>query len=123
MQCRTLTPDDVGRDIFGVAIAHGLAMRLVPTWQVRLRQLVEPGLALIGSFAVLALLVRVRGRRVVLPFALIAVTLLVAMFNDLSFLGRLRPFDSGHDGLVFDRYARMMPRQLVLGAVAGALKG
>jgi hypothetical protein len=123
MQCRTLTPDDVGRDIFGVAIAHGLAMRLVPTWQVRLRQLAEPGLALIGSFAVLALLVRVRGRRVVLPFALIAVTLLVAMFNDASFLGGVRPFDSGDDGLVYDGYARMMLRQLVAGDVAGALKG
>src|SRR5262249_58440195 len=62
MQCRTLTPADVGRDIFGVAIAHDLAMRLVPTWHVRLRQLVEPALALIGSVAVLALLVQVRGR-------------------------------------------------------------
>jgi hypothetical protein len=123
MQCRALTPDDVGRDIFGVAIAHGLAMRLVPTWQVRLRQLVEPGLALIGSFAVLALLVHVRGRRVVLPFALITVTLLVAMFNDLSFLGGVRPFDSGDDGLVYDGYARMMLRQLIAGDVAGALAG
>jgi hypothetical protein len=123
MQCRALTPADVGRDIFGVAIAHDLAMRLVPTWQVRLRQLVEPALALIGSFAALALLVRVRGRRVVLPFALIAVTLLVAMFNDASFLGGVRPFDSGDDGLVYDGYARMMLRQLVAGDVAGALKG
>jgi hypothetical protein len=123
MQCRTLTPDDVGRDIFGVAIAHALAIRLVPTWQVRLRQLVEPGLALIGGFAVLALLVRVRGRRVVLPFALIAVTLLVAMSNDASFLGGVRPFDSGDDGLVYDGYARMMLRQLIAGDLAGALKG
>ena len=123
MQCRTLAPDDVGRDIFGVAIAHALAMRLVPTWQVRLRQLVEPGLALIGSFAVLALLTRVRGRRVLLPFALIAVTLLVAMFNDASFLGGVRPFDSGDDGLVYDGYARMMLRQLIAGDVAGALAG
>jgi hypothetical protein len=123
MQCRALTPDDVGRDIFGVAIAHGLAMRLVPTWQVRLRQLVEPGLALIGNFAVLALLVHVRGRRVVLPFALIAVTLFVAMFNDASFLGGVRPFDSGDDGLVYDGYARMMLRQLIAGDLAGALKG
>ncbi len=123
MQCRTLTPADVGRDIFGVAIAHELAMRLVPTWHVRLRQLVEPGLALIATAAVLALLVRVRGRRVVLPFALIAVTLVVAMFNDASFLGGVRPFDSGDDGLVYDGYARMMLRQLIAGDVAGALKG
>jgi hypothetical protein len=123
MQCRTLTPEDVGRDIFGVAIAHELAMRLVPTWHVRLRQLAEPALALIGGAAVLALLVRVRGRRVALPFALIAVTLLVAIFNDASFLGGVRPFDSGDDGLVYDGYARMMLRQLVAGDVAGALQG
>jgi hypothetical protein len=123
MQCRTLTSADVGRDIFGVAIAHALAMRLVPTWQVRLRQLVEPALALIATAAALALLVRVRPRRVVLPFALIAVTLVVAMFNDVSFLGGVRPFDSGDDGLVYDGYARMMLRQLIAGDVAGALKG
>src|SRR5262249_47392459 len=96
---------------------------LVPTWHLRLRQLVEPGLALIATAVVLALLVRVRPRRVVLPFALIAVTLLVAMFNDASFLGGVRPFDSGDDGLVYDGYARMMLRQLVAGDVAGALRG
>src|SRR5262249_144811 len=114
---------DVGRDIFGVAIAHALAMRLVPTWQVRLRQLAEPGLALIGVAAALALLVRVRGRRVVLPFALIPVPLLVVLVNGASFLGGMRPFDSGDDGLVYDGYARMMLRQLVAGDVAGALEG
>src|SRR6516165_10036549 len=123
MQCRTLTAADVGRDIFGVAIAHELAMRLVPTWHLRLRQLVEPGLALIATAAVIALLLRVRPRRVVLPFALIAVTLLVAMFNDASFLGGVRPFDSGDDGLVYDGYARVMLRQLVAGDVVGALRG
>src|SRR6476620_6035962 len=68
MQCRTLTSEDIGRRIFGVAIAHDLAMRLVPTWEVRLRQLVPPGLALVASAVVLALLVRVRQRRLVLPF-------------------------------------------------------
>jgi hypothetical protein len=122
-RCRTLTPADVGRDIFGVAIAHELAMRLVPTWHARLRQLVEPGLAFLAVATVLALLTRVRPRRVVLPFALIAVTLVVAMFNDASFLGGVRPFDSGDDGLVYDGYARMMLRQLIAGDVAGALKG
>src|SRR5262249_25045928 len=123
LQCRTLTPADVGRDIFGVAIAHELAMRLVPTWQLWLRQMVEPGLAFLAVATVLALVTRVRPRRVVLPFALTAVTLVVAMFNDASFLGGVRPFDSGDDGLVYDGYARMMLRQLVAGDVAGALRG
>src|SRR5262245_7373113 len=123
MQCRTLAPEDIGRRIFGVAIAHELAMRLVPTWEVRLRQLVAPALALVASAAVLALIVRVRGRRLVLPFALVAVTLLVALFNDASFIGGVRPFDSGDDGLVYDGYARIMLRRLVAGDIAGALEG
>jgi hypothetical protein len=121
MQCRTLTAADVGRRIFGVAIAHELAMRLKPTWPVRLRQLLEPSLALIASAAVLALLVRVR--RLLLPSVLIAATLLVALLNDASFIGGVRPFDSGDDGIVYDGYARMILRRLVAGDVAGALQG
>jgi hypothetical protein len=123
MQCRTLTPEDIGRRNFGVAIAHELAMRLVPTWEVRLRQLVPPGLALVASAAVLALIVRVRARRLVLPFALVAATLLVALLNDASFIGGVRPFDSGDDGLVYDGYARIMLRRFVAGDIAGALEG
>jgi hypothetical protein len=123
MQCRTLTAADVGRRIFGVAIAHDLAMRLNPTWPVRLRQLVEPGLALIASALALALVVRVRPLRLVLPFALIAATLIVALLNDASFIGGVRPFDSGDDGLVYDGYARVILRRLLAGDVAGALQG
>ncbi len=123
MQCRTLAPEDIGRRIFGVAIAHELAMRLAPTAKVRLRQLVEPGLAAAAALAVLGLLVRVRSRRLVLPFALVAVTLIVVFFNDASFLGGVRPFDSGDDGLVYDGYARVMLQQLLAGDIAGALEG
>ena len=123
MQCRTLTPGDVGRRIFGVAIAHDLAMRLVPTTTLWLRQLVEPGFAAAATLAVLGLLVRVRPRRLVPPFALVAITLVVVFFNDASFLGGVRPFDSGDDGLVYDGYARTMLQRLLAGDVAGALEG
>jgi hypothetical protein len=128
MQCRTLTTEDVGRRIFGVAIKQGLAMRLQPTAPVRLRQLLEPGLALAGTAAVIVLLVpgwlRAGGwRRTVLPFALIAITLVVIFFDDASFIGGVRPFDSGDDGLVYDGYARTMLRHLVAGDIAGALEG
>ena len=123
MQCRTLTPDDVGRRIFGVAIAQPLAMRLAPSATIRVRQLVEPGLALIGTAMVLALLVRVRARRLLPPLALVAITLTVAFFNDASFLGGVRPFDSGDDGLVYDGYARVMLRQFLAGDITGALEG
>ena len=123
MQCRTLTPDDVGRRIFGVAIAQPLAMRLAPSATIRVRQLVEPGLALIGTAMVLALLVSVRARRLLPPLALVAITLTVAFFNDASFLGGVRPFDSGDDGLVYDGYARVMLRQFLAGDITGALEG
>jgi hypothetical protein len=123
MQCRTLTPEDVGRRIFGVAIAQPLAMRLAPSTAIRVRQLVEPGLALIGTAIVLALLLRVRVRRLLPPFALVALTLTVAFFNDASFLGGVRPFDSGDDGLVYDGFARVMLRQFLAGDITGALEG
>jgi hypothetical protein len=125
MQCRTLMHADVGRRIFGMAIKQEppLAMRLIPTASLQLRQLVEPSLALIATIAVLGLLVRVEPRRLVLPFALIAITLIVVFFDDASFIGGLRPFDSGDDGLVYDGYARVMLQQLIAGDVAGALEG
>src|SRR6476661_6889324 len=123
MQCRTLKPDDVGRRIFGVAIAQPLAMRLAPSATIRVHQLVEPGLALIGTAMVLGLLVRVRLRRLLPPLALVALTLAIVFCNDASFLSGVRPFDSGDDGLIYDGYARVMLRQLAAGDIAGALEG
>ena len=130
MQCRTLTPDDIGRRIFGVAIKQEppLAMRLQPGAQIKLRQLAAPALAAIGAAAVIGLLVAGsletwRLRRAVLPFALIATTLTVAFFNEASFIGGVRPFDGGDDGLVYDGFARSMLRQLLAGDIAGALEG
>jgi hypothetical protein len=72
---------------------------------------------------VLGLLVRVRPRRLLPPFALVATTLLVAFLNDASFLGGVRPFDSGDDGLVYDGYARVILQRLLAGDIVGALEG
>src|SRR4029077_8575246 len=44
-------------------------------------------------------------------------------FTDASFIGGVRPFDSGDDGLVYDGFARIMLRALGAGNVAGALEG
>jgi hypothetical protein len=125
MACRTLTAEDIGRRIFGVAIKQEppLAVTLEPSGALRLRQLVEPGLAFLGSAAVLALLVRARPRRVALTLTLIAITLAVVFFTDASFIGGVRPFDSGDDGLVYDGFARIMLRELGAGNFAGALEG
>jgi hypothetical protein len=123
MACRTLT--ELPRTIFGVAIANDppLAMRLVPTTAIRLRQLAEPALALLGSIAVLALLVTWQWRRAALPFALIAVTLLLAFFDDVTFIGGVRPYEGGDDGLVYEGFARIMLTRLTAGDIAGALQG
>src|SRR5262249_61133675 len=95
MTCRTLMGDDVNRKIFGVAISSDLVMRLAPSATIRARQLVEPARALIGTIAVIALLVTWRLRQVVLPFALIVVTLVVAFLNDASFIGGVRACTGG----------------------------
>jgi hypothetical protein len=125
MQCRTIAPADVGRRIFGVAIRQGspLAMRLEPSRSVALAQFVEPVLSLVGVAAVLGLLVRVRARRLIVAYALIAVTFLVVALNDASFIGGVRPFDSGDDGLVYEGLAREMLRNLAGGNISGALEG
>jgi hypothetical protein len=124
-QCRTLVTDDVGKKIFGIAIRQDppLAMALQPSASIRLRQILEPALALLAGAAVLGLLVTWRLRRAALPFALIALTLVVVFLNDASFIGGVRPFDGGDDGLVYDGYARIMLRQFLAGDVAGALEG
>jgi hypothetical protein len=125
MQCRTLTPDDVGRQIFGIAIKPepALAMRLMPSAAIAFRQLVAPAIALSGWAAVLLLLIRLRPRAILLPVALIAVTLIIVFLNDASFIGGVRPFDGGDDGLEYDGRARLMVQQLLAGDIAGALEG
>ena len=55
------------------------------------------------------------------PF--IAVTLLVVLLNDASFIGGVRPFDAGDDGLVYEGFARDMLRQIIGGNIAGAFEG
>ena len=119
MACRTLTAEDAGRRIFGVAIRNDppLAMRLEPTATVRAWQLAAMALPLIGGAAVCCCSARCRLRRTILPFTFIAITLAVAVLNDASFIGGVRPFDSGDDGLVYDGYARVMLQHLLAGDV------
>ena len=78
---------------------------------------------LLAFAVVLGLLVRWRPRRIVLPFTLIGLTLVVVLLNDASFIGGLRPFDGGDDGLVFDGWARLMVQSLLDGDLVRALEG
>jgi len=125
MSCRTLTAADAGRRIFGVAIRNEppLAMRLEPNARVRTWQLAAMALPLIAAAVVVLLLIQPRLRRTILPFTFIALTLAVAVLNDASFVGGVRPFDSGDDGLVYDGYARVMLQLLLAGNVYEAMRG
>lgn len=125
MQCRVLTADDAGRRIFGVAIKQEppLAMELRPAGKLRVAALLARGLAILAAAVVLAVLVRWRPRKSALAFTLIALTLIVVFLNDASFIGGVRPFDSGDDGLVYDGFAREMLRQLMQGNISAALQG
>ena len=126
MQCRKIGSGDIGRRIFGIAIKNDppLAVQLQPTVKRAVRQLVAPAFSLLAAGAVLLLLVeRGRERKAGLAFAMMGVTLLVAFLDDASFIGGVRPFDSGDDGLVFDGMARGMLRELLAGNILGALEG
>lgn len=123
-QCRAIEPADAGRRVFGVAIIpDSLAMRLEPPLNVRLLQLAQPLLALFATIALVLTQVRIRPRRLILPFILIALAVLVIAIDDGSFLGGVRPFDGGDDGLVYDSFARDMLQRLLAGDFTGFLIG
>jgi hypothetical protein len=121
--CRPIEQEDAGRMIFGVSIASPLAMTLEPTMAVQLRGLVQPGLALIGIAAVLMLLVRWEWRSLRLPFTFIALALIVVLLHDAAFIGGVRPFDGGDDGLFYEGTARQIVQHVLAGDYAAALEG
>ncbi len=122
--CRDVEPADAGRRIFGLSIKPGsLAMQVTPPWTVQLRLYLKWALAFAAVFAVIALLVRFKARRTLLPFLLIGLALLVIAADDASFIGGMRPFDGGDDGLFYDGLGRVLLQRLLAGDVAGFLQG
>jgi hypothetical protein len=122
--CRTIEPADAGRKIFGIAIRPDtLAMQLIPPWAVRLRQFTVSLLAGAGIIAVVVVLVRFRARRTILPFILIGLATLVIVIEDASFLGGVRPFEGGDDGLFYDGYGRLILQKLLARDISGFLEG
>ena len=121
--CRQIEAGDVGRRIFGVSISAPLAVSLKPTMSMRLRGLVEPGLALLAAVAVLMLLVRWRPRQLALPLTFIGLSLLVVLLHDSSFIGGMRPFDGGDDGLVYEGMARRIVQHALNGDFVRAMEG
>jgi hypothetical protein len=125
MSCRTLANDDIGRRIFGVAITPEtpLAIRLEPNMAIGLRQMAGPVLVAISVGAILFLLINWRPRRMILPCVFIGLSLVVVLLNDASFIGGVRPFDGGDDGLVYDSWGRTILQHLLAGDIGRALEG
>ena len=67
--------------------------------------------------------VGVRLRRTILPFILIGLAVLVIVIDDASFLGGLRPFDGGDDGLFYDGVGRVILQNCSPGMFGGSLRG
>jgi hypothetical protein len=122
--CRTIAPADAGRRIFGIAVRpDGLAMQLTPPLRVSLQRGAQAALILAAAFALLVLLVRVRRGPALFAFMLTGLAVLVIAIDDASFLGGMRPFDGGDDGLFYDGVGRMILQKLLAGDVAGFLQG
>ena len=62
-------------------------------------------------------LVRWRACRPVLPFALVGAALVVMLLNDASFIGGVRPFDGGDDGLFYEGLGRKIVQHLLAGDI------
>lgn len=122
--CRAVTPADAGRRVVGIAIKpDSLAMRLEPPVNVRLMQLGQGLLALFGVLGLVLALVRFDPKRLILPFILVGLSVAVIAIADGSFLGGVRPFDGGDDGLFYEGVARTMLQKLLAGDGAGFLIG
>jgi hypothetical protein len=123
-QCRAIEPADAGRRVFGIAIKpDSLAMRLEPPLNIRLLQFAHPLLTLLAAIGLLLALVRIRPRRTILPFILIGLAAAVIAIDDGSFLGGVRPFDGGDDGLFYDSVGRDILQKLLAGDITGFLIG
>jgi len=122
--CRTIQANDTGRRIFGIAIKpETLGMKLTPPWTVRLQNFARGILLLAGAAGLVWALVRVRTKRMVVPLILVALSMLVIAVDDASFLGGVRPFDGGDDGLFYDGVGRLILQKLLAGDINGFFEG
>jgi hypothetical protein len=80
-------------------------------------------LVLAALAGLIGVLVRVAPRRIVLPLTLLGLAMLVVVVDDAAFLGGVRPFDGGDDGLFYDGLGRTLLQRLLAGDVRGFLQG
>jgi hypothetical protein len=123
-ECRSVQAGDIGKRVVGIGIKPDtLALRLTPPWSVRLASFARGLLLLVAAAALVAILVRVRPGRLVIPAIILVLSILVIAVDDASFLGGVRPFDGGDDGLFYDGVGRLILQKLLAGDFYGALEG
>jgi len=96
---------------------------LTPPWRVRLLHHAGIAIALVPVLALIVVLVRVEVRRTIVPLLLLGMALLVIAIDDASFIGGMRPFDGGDDGLFYDGVGRDVLQNFLAGNIYGALEG
>ncbi len=122
--CRTIEAADAGRRIFGIAVRPDtLAMQVSPPWAVRIQNIAAGLLSVLSVLAIIGVLVRVRLRRLLFPAILLLLALLAIAIDDASFIGGVRPFDGGDDGLFYDGVGRLILQKLLAGDIWGFLEG
>lgn len=122
--CRAIAAEDAGRRVVGVAIKPGtLAMHLEGPGDVRLKQWLQPLIKIVAIAALVVLLIRLQPRRAAAPLLLMALAVAVIAIDDASFLGGVRPFDGGDDGMFYDSVGRDMLQKLLAGNWRGFLEG
>ncbi|MGE0564814.1 MAG: hypothetical protein AB7O50_09900 [Pseudolabrys sp.] len=121
--CKAIETEDVGRSIYGLSIGKPLSMTLNPTLKVQLHGWLSPALSFIAILVVLLALVRQPARRWLWPAAAAVLALLVVFLNDPSFIGGIRPFDGGDDGLFYEGVARQIVQHVLAGDWRQALIG
>lgn len=122
--CRPIEPADAGRRIFGLAIKpDSLSMHLVSPWTLQLRLYATWVLGWLAAVGVVLALVRLRPRKMILPFVLVGLATIVIAIDDGSLIGGFRPLDGGDDGLFYDGMGRRILLKLLSGDFWGALEG
>lgn len=122
--CRDIERADAGRRVVGIGIKPDqLAMRLTPPWHPWLLQLASQALMIAAAAGLMLTLVRLDARRMVVPILLVGLASLAIAVDDASFLGGVRPFDGGDDGLFYEGYGRVILEKLLAGDIWGALEG
>lgn len=122
--CRAISPDDAGRRVVGIAIKpNTLSMHLEGPADVRLKQWLHPFIKILSIATLVLLLVRLRPGRAAAPLLLLTLAVAVIAIDDASFLGGVRPFDGGDDGVFYDSLGRDLLQKLLAGDWRGFLEG